>query len=35
MQPDPIVEELHRLREAHAKSLNFDLKAIFQLKPDK
>ena len=30
MQPDPIVEELHRFREAHAESMNYNLKAIFQ-----
>ncbi len=30
MWRDPIVEEIHRFREAHAKSLKYDLKLIFQ-----
>ena len=35
MSRDPIVEELHRFREAHAKAMNYDLKAIFrQLKEE-
>lgn len=29
MWEDPILEELHRLREEHAKSFNYDFKAIF------
>ncbi|MFM9962724.1 MAG: hypothetical protein ACKV2Q_16050 [Planctomycetaceae bacterium] len=32
---DLIVEELHRFREAHAKAMNYDLRAIFrQLKEE-
>jgi hypothetical protein len=29
MRKDPIVEEIHKIREAHAKRFNYDLKAIF------
>ncbi|MGB3294122.1 MAG: hypothetical protein WBB01_14135 [Phormidesmis sp.] len=29
MWEDPILEELHRIREEHAKSLNYDFAAIF------
>jgi hypothetical protein len=29
MWEDPVLEELHRIREDHAKSLNYDFKAIF------
>jgi glycine/serine hydroxymethyltransferase len=29
MWNDPIIEELHQLREAHAAKFNNDLKAIF------
>ncbi len=29
MWEDPILEELHRIREEHAKSFNYDFKAIF------
>ncbi|MGG6283009.1 hypothetical protein ACQ4M3_15625 [Leptolyngbya sp. AN03gr2] len=29
MWTDPIVEEIHRIREEYAKSLNDDLEAIF------
>jgi hypothetical protein len=29
MYKDPIVEEIHKYREEYAKSLNYDLKAIF------
>ena len=29
MTPDPIVDEIHRIREAHAAKFNFDLRAIF------
>ncbi|OQW92088.1 MAG: hypothetical protein BWK78_02715 [Thiotrichaceae bacterium IS1] len=29
MWNDPIIEELHQLREAHAAKFNYDLKAIF------
>lgn len=29
MWEDEIVEELHRIREEHAKSFNYDFKAIF------
>lgn len=35
MPNDPIVEEIHRFRESHAKAMNYDLKAIFrQLKEE-
>lgn len=30
MWTDPIVEELHKIREEHAKTFNYDLKAIFE-----
>ena len=30
MWVDPIVEELHKLREEHAQKFNFNLKAIFE-----
>ena len=29
MWEDPILEELHRIREEHAKSFDYDFKAIF------
>lgn len=29
MKNDPIVEEIHKIREAYAATFNFDLKAIF------
>jgi hypothetical protein len=29
MWEDEILEELHRIREEHAKSFNYDFKAIF------
>lgn len=29
MRRDPIVEEIHRIRRAHAKRFNYDLGAIF------
>jgi hypothetical protein len=29
MKNDPIVEEIHNIREAYAARFNFDLKAIF------
>ena len=29
MWEDPIVEEIHKFREEHAKKFNFDLRAIF------
>ncbi|MDJ0795384.1 MAG: hypothetical protein QNJ51_00905 [Calothrix sp. MO_167.B12] len=29
MWQDEIVEEIHRIREAHAKSFNYDLRAMF------
>ena len=29
MQQDEIVEEIHRIRGAHAKSFNYDLDAMF------
>lgn len=29
MWKDEILEELHRIREEHAKSFNYDFKAIF------
>ncbi len=28
MQPDPIVEEVRRIRDAYARSFNYDLDAI-------
>ncbi len=28
MWTDPIIEEIHRVREAHARQFGFDLKAI-------
>lgn len=28
MQPDPIVEEVRKIRDAYAKSFNYDLDAI-------
>jgi hypothetical protein len=30
MWKDPIVEKLHRYREAHAKKFNYDLNAIYE-----
>ena len=30
MYKDEIVEEIHQYREEYAKSLNYDLKAIFE-----
>lgn len=30
MKNDPIVEEIHKIREAYAASLDFDLNAIFK-----
>jgi hypothetical protein len=30
MWQDEIVEEIHRIREAYAKSFNYDLDAIFE-----
>jgi len=30
MWKDPIIEELHKIREEHAKKFNYDLKAIFE-----
>ncbi|GET41302.1 hypothetical protein [Microseira wollei] len=30
MYKDPILEEIHKYREEYAKSLNYDLKAIFE-----
>ena len=30
MTADPIVEEIHQFRQAHAASMNFDLWAIFR-----
>jgi hypothetical protein len=30
MWKDEIVEEIHQIREAYAKSLNYDLDAIFE-----
>ena len=30
MQKDPIVEEVRRVRQAHAARFNYDLKAIVQ-----
>jgi len=29
MKHDPIVEEIHKIREAYAAAFNFDLKAVF------
>ncbi|BAZ20210.1 hypothetical protein NIES4073_10860 [Kalymmatonema gypsitolerans NIES-4073] len=29
MWEDEVLEELHRIREEHAKSFNYDFKAIF------
>ncbi len=29
MWRDPIVEEIHKIREEHARKFNFDLKAIY------
>lgn len=29
MRTDPIVDEIHRIRRAHAKRFNYDLSAIF------
>jgi hypothetical protein len=29
MRTDPIVDEIHRIRRAHAKRFNYDLGAIF------
>jgi len=29
MRKDPIVEEIHQIREAHAKRFHYDLHAIF------
>lgn len=29
MWEDPIVKEIHKFREEHAKKFNFDLRAIF------
>jgi hypothetical protein len=29
MRRDPIVEEIHRIREAHARKFNYDLHAMF------
>jgi len=30
MWKDPIVEQIHRYREAHAKKFNYDLDAIYE-----
>jgi hypothetical protein len=30
MWEDPIVEEIHRYREAHAKKFNYDMWAIYE-----
>ena len=30
MMKDPIVEEIHRVREAHARKFNYDLHAMFE-----
>lgn len=30
MYEDPIVEEIHRIREEHAKKFNYDLWAIYE-----
>jgi len=29
MRKDPIVEEIHKFREAHARKFNYDIDAIF------
>ena len=29
MWTDPIVDEIHRIRQAHAEKFNYDLQAIF------
>ena len=29
MRKDPIVEEIHKIREAHAQRFNYDLDAMF------
>ena len=29
MSTNPIIDELHRIREAHAKRFNYDIDAIF------
>jgi len=29
MRKDPIIEEIHKFREAHARKFNYDLDAIF------
>jgi len=29
MRKDPIVEEIHKFREAHARKFNYDIHAIF------
>ena len=29
MRTDPIVEEIHKIREAHARKFNYDLDAMF------
>jgi hypothetical protein len=30
MKKDPIVEEIHKVREAHARKFNYDLHAMFE-----
>jgi hypothetical protein len=30
MKQDPIVEEIHKLREAHARKFNYDLHAMLE-----
>jgi hypothetical protein len=30
MWKDPIIEEIHQIREAHAKQFNYDMWAIYQ-----
>ena len=30
MWKDPIIEELHQIREAHAKRFNYDMRAIYE-----
>ena len=30
MRKDPIVEEIHRIREEHARKFNYDLHAMFE-----
>jgi hypothetical protein len=30
MRKDPIVEEIHKFREAHARKFNYDIDAIFE-----